>query len=492
MIVSGTLYQWDTGTLATQSVAIPNQTGTNQALLVNGAKTTAFVCQSVNSGKNITKIDLGSFTVTSQSATVSGGFSSAKACLDTSGNIWSQDNAFSSNNGAICKYDPTTFAQILDVPIQTSAGTGAVFTLPTGSGIVIVISVVIYNDGANDHILVTGRQSPGGVNSAIMVSLSTSGTVEWRSGLIQNTGATALGGGTFCPAIDGSGNKYVCSGSTSGLYPWFVWKIDGSGAVTRFSFNSDVGHGIPTNILFESTSGHVYCFTDDGTSFVVSTAGSLLNTYGSVASPLYDTTGQGAAPYLDPPLQSAVVATNYQSLSDGSILLYNASVNTSPNVPVLSLYDNTITATTSYNLTTFLPSVTYVNRGSFRFYFSSAPITLVELTGGNFQDFLGTPLANGYLILRLDTRVEILGSSKVIPGGIHEKILLDASGSVITSPAQRVYATDALSPTCLYSVRAFKSDGTNAWGPWAVPVISSVGGTYDVGQWIPIFTSATY
>src|SRR5580765_3956087 len=75
-------------------------------------------------------------------------------------------------------------------------------------------------------------------------------------------------------------------------------------------------------------------------------------------------------------------------------------------------------------------------------------VDLVQLVGGSYCDFLGNPLANGYLMMNISNPVEIYtAGNDVIEGNdIRFKISLDSNGNVSTNPAQYVYSTSALTP----------------------------------------------
>jgi hypothetical protein len=112
-------------------------------------------------------------------------------------------------------------------------------------------------------------------------------------------------------------------------------------------------------------------------------------------------------------------------------------------------------------------------------------VDLVELVGGSYQDFLGNPLANGYLLMNINTPSEVYtNGDEVIEGSdLRFKITLDSNGNCVSG--QRVFSTDVLTPVCQYSVQAFAADGTTASTPQTVTVPSS-GVSYDISQWVPL------
>ena len=108
----------------------------------------------------------------------------------------------------------------------------------------------------------------------------------------------------------------------------------------------------------------------------------------------------------------------------------------------------------------------------------------VQLIGGNFQDSEGNPLANGYLELKLNQDALVTGVGNIC-SGITITILLDVNGTVISSPAQYVWANDQMLPVnSYYRVTGFTAAGQMAWGPNNQQILGS-GGTFDVGTWVP-------
>lgn len=109
--------------------------------------------------------------------------------------------------------------------------------------------------------------------------------------------------------------------------------------------------------------------------------------------------------------------------------------------------------------------------------------TLVQLTGGKFQDAQGNVLTNGYLTMALSQDEEV--NDSLICSGVTVRVQLDANGSVVTSPAQYAWANDQMLPVnSFYKVTGFTQAGQPAWGPNNQQIIGS-GGTFDVGTWIP-------
>lgn len=108
----------------------------------------------------------------------------------------------------------------------------------------------------------------------------------------------------------------------------------------------------------------------------------------------------------------------------------------------------------------------------------------VQLTGGSFQDSEGNLLASGYLLMKLNQDETVVGSGQVC-SGIEIKILLDANGVVVASPAQSIWGNDQMVPVnSYYRVSGYTASGQLAWGPNNQQVIGN-GGTFDVGTWVP-------
>jgi hypothetical protein len=112
------------------------------------------------------------------------------------------------------------------------------------------------------------------------------------------------------------------------------------------------------------------------------------------------------------------------------------------------------------------------------------PASKVQLTGGHFQDSEGNLLEDGYLLMKLN-QDELVTDVGQVCSGIEITIQLDASGDVVTSPAQSVWGNDQMSPiNSYYRVKGYKANGQLAWGPNNQQVIGD-GGTFDVGTWTP-------
>ena len=113
-------------------------------------------------------------------------------------------------------------------------------------------------------------------------------------------------------------------------------------------------------------------------------------------------------------------------------------------------------------------------------------VDLVQLVGGGYQDFLGHPLAFGYLMMKINNPVEIYtAGTEVIEGSdLYFKITLDSNGNVSSSPAQYVFSTSALTPTCQYVVTAYAADGTTASAPQLLSV-PNTNVSYNLSSFVP-------
>lgn len=110
--------------------------------------------------------------------------------------------------------------------------------------------------------------------------------------------------------------------------------------------------------------------------------------------------------------------------------------------------------------------------------------TKIQLAGGAFQDVIGNPLANGYLLMSLSQDVQV-NSDAQIAAGYEITITLNNSGSVDTTTPQYVWPNDVMLPiNTFYNVSAYSADGQLVWGPNAQAVLSTPS-PFDIGTWIP-------
>ena len=112
------------------------------------------------------------------------------------------------------------------------------------------------------------------------------------------------------------------------------------------------------------------------------------------------------------------------------------------------------------------------------------PTPNLTLENGSFVDFEGNPLANGYLLMELSHDEQYSASNYQVVAGLKIKITLDASGNI--NPTVKVFSNDTLLPVgSYYIVRAFRSDGANAWADFQYWTLSSSPNPLDVGTIVP-------
>jgi hypothetical protein len=106
----------------------------------------------------------------------------------------------------------------------------------------------------------------------------------------------------------------------------------------------------------------------------------------------------------------------------------------------------------------------------------------VQLTGGNFMDAAGNPVAYGTLIMELSNDAKLIGSGKVVHA-IPLNISLDTHGNV--AGTQTVFPTDMMTPTTTtYTCWVKTNSGAQVWGPH-VETVSSGGAQFNLTQnWV--------
>lgn len=115
--------------------------------------------------------------------------------------------------------------------------------------------------------------------------------------------------------------------------------------------------------------------------------------------------------------------------------------------------------------------------------------TQTQLIGGSFQDALGNPLEDGYLILHLSQDCLVSGVGTIC-SGIDIRIQLDSAGnaasSTSTPPAanQFVWSNLVMTPqNNFYKVTGYTAEGQRAFGPNNQQVAS--GATFNLDAWVP-------
>ncbi len=111
----------------------------------------------------------------------------------------------------------------------------------------------------------------------------------------------------------------------------------------------------------------------------------------------------------------------------------------------------------------------------------------LQVSGGLFQDSEGAPLNAGYLLWQLSHDERYATANSQIVAGLKFKMTLNSSGSVPASPATLIYSNDVLTPSgSFYIVRAFKSDGTEAWAFPQYFQLTSSPNPLDLGTLVPV------
>ncbi len=106
----------------------------------------------------------------------------------------------------------------------------------------------------------------------------------------------------------------------------------------------------------------------------------------------------------------------------------------------------------------------------------------VLVYGGNFQDALGNPLANGYLTFRLNTDAMVANSPNIqVTAGRVVNVTLGPDGNVYG--AFPIWGNDVMTPSnTVYIVKAYSAAGELVWNN-QMTITGS--GTFDLGTWVP-------
>lgn len=111
--------------------------------------------------------------------------------------------------------------------------------------------------------------------------------------------------------------------------------------------------------------------------------------------------------------------------------------------------------------------------------------TRVQITGGPFQDALGNPLANGYLVFQLQHDASVVGTGQIV-GALAVQVPLDASGNIQTSPVVNIWPNDVLSPSGgNYIVWAYDSNNRLVWDNPQIQQVLSSPSPYNINAWTP-------
>jgi len=110
----------------------------------------------------------------------------------------------------------------------------------------------------------------------------------------------------------------------------------------------------------------------------------------------------------------------------------------------------------------------------------------LQLENGGFTDFEGNPLNAGYLLMELSHDENYSVGPNQVVGGLKLTITLNSTGNIPVSPATLVWSNDVLTPGgSFYIVRAFKSDGTEAWKSPQYWTLAASPNPLDVGTIVP-------
>jgi hypothetical protein len=113
--------------------------------------------------------------------------------------------------------------------------------------------------------------------------------------------------------------------------------------------------------------------------------------------------------------------------------------------------------------------------------FSTAPVPR-QITGGQFQDALGNPLAYGSVTFRLTSDANVSDSN--IMAGILTTAMLGSNGSI--SGTVYLWPTDQLTPALtVYRIKAYTATGELAWQ--SENAIPSGAGAFDLGTLVPSY-----
>jgi hypothetical protein len=111
---------------------------------------------------------------------------------------------------------------------------------------------------------------------------------------------------------------------------------------------------------------------------------------------------------------------------------------------------------------------------------------MITLTGGAFQDAVGTPLSGGRLVLQLSTDAQqtVTNPDGQVISGLPISLTLDADGNI---PSTELWSNEELAPAgTYYTVRLFSSSGQHVWAKPQTWVFSQdTGQSLDIGTIVP-------
>jgi hypothetical protein len=166
-----------------------------------------------------------------------------------------------------------------------------------------------------------------------------------------------------------------------------------------------------------------------------------------------------------------LTGTNFVS---GAVVTFGGVAATS--IAVVS--STTITCVTPANIVgaCTVSVTTSGGTGSFASY-TYTPYFTILITGGNFQDAAGNPMAGGYVTFRLNTDATAVDCQ--ISAGRLITFPLDSNGNL----SGYIWPNDQLTPATVYIVRAYNAAGELVWNnQMSIP---SGMGAFDIGSWVP-------
>lgn len=112
----------------------------------------------------------------------------------------------------------------------------------------------------------------------------------------------------------------------------------------------------------------------------------------------------------------------------------------------------------------------------------------VQIIGGPFQDALGNPISNGYLLFQLQHDCTVLGGAGHVVGNAAVRVPLDINGNiqgtVVGSPIF-IWPNNLMSPSTNYLIWAYDASNRLVWdNPQSQQVLSSPS-PFNINAWVP-------
>jgi hypothetical protein len=112
----------------------------------------------------------------------------------------------------------------------------------------------------------------------------------------------------------------------------------------------------------------------------------------------------------------------------------------------------------------------------------------VQLIGGPFQDALGNPLSNGYLVMQLQHDAVALNTGQIV-GNASVRIPLDINGYIqgtVTGAPLYIWPNDILSPSGgNYIIWAYDSVNRLVWDNPQIQQVLSTTNPFNANVWVP-------